>query len=313
MIPMNASNSIISLPVRSIRLDQGIQQRAKILDNGTVIDYAEAMKAKNVFPPVTVFHDGADYWLADGYHRIEAADEAGLEAIPAEIRKGTRRDAILFACGANKDHGLRRTRADVRRAITTLVMDAEWGSLAHRAIADKVGCSDKTVAAVRDGLSRCGNSAPEDTDQHAHDAEHQLGNFPNCTPHLIIEEMEGDDLAGIRQAAAMLKGEPPPAAPAKASPPLKRTGRDGKSYPTTKAKPAPKPTSAPKPTPKPAPAVNKAKVAMQAAHGVAAALMALQPLETELLPEDAKTVMSNLRTALARLESRFGTEDQGHA
>ena len=39
----------------------------------TVIDYAEEMIDGAVFPPVIIFHDGANLWLGDGYHRIEAA------------------------------------------------------------------------------------------------------------------------------------------------------------------------------------------------------------------------------------------------
>ncbi len=86
---------------------------------------------------------------------------------------------------------------------------------------------------------------------------------------------------------------------------------------TTKAAPskaAPsKAKPAPTPVPKPAPAVNKTRLAMQATLGVAAALTVLEHLEGDLLREDAETVMSNLRAALARLEARFGGEVLGHA
>ena len=37
--------------------------------------------------------------------------------IAADVRQGTRRDALLFAAGANSSHGLSRTTADKRRAI----------------------------------------------------------------------------------------------------------------------------------------------------------------------------------------------------
>ena len=269
-----------------------------MLDLGIVAEYAELMKAGSQFPPVAVFHDGGNYWLADGYHRLEAADEARLEEIHAVVREGSRRDAILYACGANHDHGLRRTRADVRRAITTLVTDDEWKSWANRAIADMVGCSPTTVGTIRDQLSKLDNS---NLDQDAQEPEVQVSKLDTCDqkPPVIIEEKEGDDLAGIRQATAMMKGEAVPPAP---PPPTKRTGRDGKSYPTIKAKPAPKPV----PKPAPAPAVNKTRLAMQAAHGVAAGLTALAPLEAHLLLADAHTLMVNLRTALERLELQFG-------
>ena len=296
---MNSStNSIFLLPLASIRIDCGIQQREEMLDAGVVSEYARAMSDGSQFPPVVVYHDGADHWLADGFHRVEAADEAKIKTIAAEIRQGSKRDATLFACGANRDHGLRRSRVDVRRAIETMLTDEEWAGWGDRKIAECVGASHPTVANVRREL------------------EGQLVNFTTSPPDpstADIEEMEGDDLSGTRQAAAMMKGETVPPAP---PPPAKRTGRDGKNYPTTKAKPTTQAKPAPTPAPKPAPAVNKGKVAMQAAHGVAAALVALQPLENDLLPEDGRMVIANLRATLARLEERFGLagmEAQGNA
>ena len=97
----------------------------------------------------------------------------------------------------------------------------------------------------------------------------------------------------------MMKGETPLPAPPKC------TGRDGKRYPTAKPKPAPKAQPAPQVAPQPAPQGNKAVVAMQAAHALAAALARLEPLEVDLIPQDAQTVIQNLRTALARLKERF--------
>ena len=61
------------------------------------------------FPPVIVFREGDDYWLADGFHRVAARRQAGIRHIEAEIREGTKRDAVLYAAGANAHHGLRRT------------------------------------------------------------------------------------------------------------------------------------------------------------------------------------------------------------
>ena len=58
-----------------IRRDGGTQPR-KILDQAAVEAYAEAMKKGAVFPPVTVFYDGEEYWLADGFHRMSAADDS---------------------------------------------------------------------------------------------------------------------------------------------------------------------------------------------------------------------------------------------
>ena len=52
---------------------EGTQVRAS-LDDDTMRDYAEdMMDATNAFPPVVVFHDGSHYILADGFHRVMAA------------------------------------------------------------------------------------------------------------------------------------------------------------------------------------------------------------------------------------------------
>jgi hypothetical protein len=100
-----------------IRTDGGTQSR-EALNEETYIEYAEAMLAGEKLPPVTVFHDGSTYWLADGFHRFFGAMEAGIDALEADVRQGTQLDAQLFSYGVNGSHGLRRTNADKRRAVT---------------------------------------------------------------------------------------------------------------------------------------------------------------------------------------------------
>ena len=107
----------------------GTQPRAR-LDDAIIQEYAEAMIAGDVFPPVTTFHDGAVYWLADGFHRVNAALRAGRETIEATVHQGTQRDAILWSISANATHGLRRTNEDKRRAVTRLLQDPECAGLA---------------------------------------------------------------------------------------------------------------------------------------------------------------------------------------
>jgi uncharacterized ParB-like nuclease family protein len=127
------------LLVDSIRIDGETQSRARISDE-TVAEYAEAMKAPpgprpgpaqsassrlredataghagQAWPPVTVFFDGTEYWLADGFHRLLAARRAGRKHIAADVKQGSREDAAWAACAANQTHGLRRTNADKRK------------------------------------------------------------------------------------------------------------------------------------------------------------------------------------------------------
>src|SRR5690606_22194691 len=129
MVPVTAEASGLALDL--IQIDGGTQSRAALNDH-VVSDYAEAIKAGASFPPVVVFYDGKKHWLADGFHRFHADAKAGHSHIPADVRQGTRRDAILHSVGANETHGLRRTRDDKRRAVLTLLMDQEWSAKPER-------------------------------------------------------------------------------------------------------------------------------------------------------------------------------------
>ena len=65
------------------------------------------MRSGSTFPPVTVFVGGGKHWLADGFHRVAAAECAGLDTIGAHIHNGDLRSAILHGVGANATRGLR--------------------------------------------------------------------------------------------------------------------------------------------------------------------------------------------------------------
>ena len=140
------------LDLALIRIDGGTQIRAE-LNQETVDAYAEAYLAGAVFPPVTVFFDGKDRWLADGFHRFFAAKKAGKTTILESITPGTKRDAILFSLGANGTHGLNRTNADKRNAVTTMLQDPEWASWSDNAIAKACHVSAMTVGRYRSELA----------------------------------------------------------------------------------------------------------------------------------------------------------------
>jgi hypothetical protein len=155
--PVAPPRSIVrTLAVALIRRDGGTQARVGNHEE-TVEAYAEAMRegrwAWHPGSAVVVCRDvEGRHWLADGFHRVEAAQRAGLAEVLTDVRKGTRRDAVLFAAGANADHGLRRSRADVRRAIETLLRDEEWRGWSNAEIARRANTTDKTVSAVRSEL-----------------------------------------------------------------------------------------------------------------------------------------------------------------
>lgn len=135
------------LPIDSIRIDGGTQSRAALNDEA-VADYAAIIRDGADFPPVVVFHDGKHYWLADGFHRWHAYRTAGATEIGADVREGTKRDAVLFSVGANIDHGLRRTNADKRSAVLVLLNDEEWSKKPETWIAETAGVSRTLVRAI---------------------------------------------------------------------------------------------------------------------------------------------------------------------
>src|SRR5262249_59008661 len=88
------------LALASIERDVQLQPR-EVLSDEVIADYAEQMQEGAKFPPVVAFFDGERYWLADGWHRLAAAERLEFEDFPVEVHPGGRRDAMLHAAGAN--------------------------------------------------------------------------------------------------------------------------------------------------------------------------------------------------------------------
>jgi hypothetical protein len=143
---------ITTVRLDAIDLAASWQPREQI-NKAVVASYAEIMDANqsyDPFPPVVVFRgtDGKSR-LGDGFQRVEAAFDAGLEEIPAEVREGEYEDAKLFAASANASHGERMTSADKRRAIAAVLEHPEGGKWSDGVIARWCGVTPPTVAAVR--------------------------------------------------------------------------------------------------------------------------------------------------------------------
>src|SRR5207244_1874771 len=85
----------------------------------------------------------------DGFHRLEAARLVGCTELGADVRQGTQRDAVLYSVGANAQHGLRRTNADKRRAVETLLRDEEWRRWSDSEIARRCSVNHHLVAEMR--------------------------------------------------------------------------------------------------------------------------------------------------------------------
>jgi len=144
------AGSVQDLAVDGITTD-GTQSRAKISDD-VVEEYAAAMREGTKLPPLDVFTDGKNYWLADGFHRFFAALRCEKATIRCHVRQGGKREALKYSLGANSNHGLRRTNEDKRRAVELALSDEEWRKLSDRAIAEMCGVSNTFVGNVRESL-----------------------------------------------------------------------------------------------------------------------------------------------------------------
>ena len=111
---MDKSEARNTVRLDEIKIEDGAQIR-EFINWHAVNEYAERMSAGDTFPPVVVFHDGTHYFMGDGFHRARAG-LCARHTILADVRKGTKEDAIWFALGANKTNGLQLTGSRQRPA-----------------------------------------------------------------------------------------------------------------------------------------------------------------------------------------------------
>lgn len=132
------------LSVDLLRVDGDTQSRVAV--NQDVVDeYAELVSAGKFWPfeSITVFHDGTDYWIADGFHRTLAAKQAGRSSVPCNVITGTARDARIYGMRANDEHGLRMSREDRRKNVLWLL--EKYPTLTQKEVSEKAGVTDRTV------------------------------------------------------------------------------------------------------------------------------------------------------------------------
>lgn len=132
------------LLIRQITCNAGTQLRDGV--DQTVVDhYAEMAEDGSPFPPVKVFHDGGRYYLADGFHRLEAAKKLGAQQVECDVEEGTLRDARWYACGANAHHGKAMSLKERQLAVMTAVEIKEGSATNLSEIARHCGVHRQTV------------------------------------------------------------------------------------------------------------------------------------------------------------------------
>ena len=177
-----------TIALNALRIDGGTQPRVEI-NESAIAEYVEFIRGGGDLPPVVVFDDGADKWLADGFHRFHAYRAAGATTIDCNLHSGTKRDAVLFSLGANAAHGLRRTNEDKRKAVTTMLNDAEWAKWTDVAIAKTCGVSSNYVGDVRRIINPINDSPVRTVERNGKKYEQNTSNIGKAknTPQSAVE------------------------------------------------------------------------------------------------------------------------------
>jgi hypothetical protein len=170
-----------------IECDRGTQARCRMNPNWTG-ELVEVLGAgKDFTDEPEVYYDGYTYWPGDGFHRLAAYRKVGRVKVWVRVREGTHRDAMIHAAGANSEHGERRSRKDLRRAIALLLEDEDIAKRSDRTIARLARTTDKTVATVKKELGLDSGTRVY-TDKH--------GNVGEMDVSRLKERSKGLSLAG---------------------------------------------------------------------------------------------------------------------
>lgn len=139
---------IQTLAIAAIRIDGDTQARVE-LDSKYVRELMDDLEKGSNVPPLLVFHDGSDYWLADGFHRWHAFKGADVGDPRCEVRMGTVEDARREAMHHNLTHGKRLTLNDRRNNIKRAFAEPSMNTWSDHKLADWCGVSHMTVAKYR--------------------------------------------------------------------------------------------------------------------------------------------------------------------
>lgn len=204
--------------LKLITASKDVQPRESI--NKEVIEhYADQMLDKQKFPPIVVFWDekgDGKYWLSDGFHRFGALKKRGITEATIDLRKGTKRDAILFALGANAKHPLRLTNEEKRTAAQRMLVDEEWAQWSDVKIAEHIGVSRHLVGKMSsemnlDRSSRKVERDGKEYDQKKPEPAPKPDPKPDLNPEPKPPEEPLTDAETERETEHLKNPDPPPA------------------------------------------------------------------------------------------------------
>jgi ParB-like chromosome segregation protein Spo0J len=134
-----------------IVVDHDVQPRQS-LNESAVQHYQDLYEnSPGTLPAVRLHEVNGDYYMCDGFTRLEAAKRAGLATLSAKVVRGSTYGALLIdAYRANGKHGQPLTQTERRLAVQRLakVLDESGQAWKHKDVADIIGVSTSTVQRV---------------------------------------------------------------------------------------------------------------------------------------------------------------------
>lgn len=135
----------VEVQVDELVVDHSLQPRVGGLDGDHVRLLEETAKD---WPPLKVVQSDEQYLLVDGFHRLEAAMNLGLDSIRVEVvEMPADGDLQALAFALNASHGRPLSLVD-RRAFAEKLLRGQ-PQLADREIARRCGLSGNTVGSIR--------------------------------------------------------------------------------------------------------------------------------------------------------------------
>ncbi len=97
--------------------------------------YLSEISAAQSCSKLRVCFDGSEYWLFDGYHRLEAMRKLGFNMCVVQVYKGTRRDAFRRYIKDKLRCQGRQSSHVFKHCLNVLGKDNEWGSAKEEKLA----------------------------------------------------------------------------------------------------------------------------------------------------------------------------------
>jgi uncharacterized ParB-like nuclease family protein len=97
------------------------------LSEGILNKYLAEIGSAQCCSKLGVCFDGTEYWLFDGYHRLEAMKRLGFNMCEIQVYKGTRRDALRRYIKDKLRCRGRQSFSVFKHCLNIISKDIEWG------------------------------------------------------------------------------------------------------------------------------------------------------------------------------------------